>query len=409
MIINSTATMKNALQLLFTAAIFLSPLLSHGQCPAGRYLTDMFGVSKTTVTYSTPYSLLMDIYEPSGDVAATRPLIILAHGGSFVAGSRTDDVSVDSLCVRFARRGYVTASIDYRLGDAISMVTDSAYATETVIKAIGDGKAAIRYFVKDAATSNTYRIDTNNIYAGGNSAGAVLYMHVGYLSDISECPPHIVTAMAANGGFEGNSGNPGYSSKTKAIVNLAGALNTTSVIDPSDNASVNAHGTTDDVVPYNCGYPIGGSVHVNLCGLGALEPVYTAKGIYHWNMIFPGAGHIPWQSNATQFNSVDSLVKEFLYTLVCPGGASAASNIHKSYSANIYPNPAGDMINIDVPATMESVSIIDPTGRQVANYSLPLVESANINVSELASGLYFLHIRFADHRIAPLVQRMSKL
>ena len=60
-------------------------------------------------------TLLMDIYQPSGDTQARRPVIIFAHQGGFLTGSRTDAYMVN-VCTRFARLGYVTASIEYRLG-----------------------------------------------------------------------------------------------------------------------------------------------------------------------------------------------------------------------------------------------------------------------------------------------------
>ena len=86
---------------------------SYAQCPTGRYLYNGLFTSYTMVTdtYSTVYptTSAVDIYQPTGDTMAARPLIILAHGGSFVGGTRNDDVTVDSLCVHFAKRGYVTA------------------------------------------------------------------------------------------------------------------------------------------------------------------------------------------------------------------------------------------------------------------------------------------------------------
>ena len=56
----------------------------------------------------------MDIYTPVGDNYTNRPLLIFAHGGSFIGGSKTNPTMVD-LCETFAKRGYVTASINYRL------------------------------------------------------------------------------------------------------------------------------------------------------------------------------------------------------------------------------------------------------------------------------------------------------
>lgn len=187
------------LYLLLAGSVIMNT--AHAQCPAGRHVSDTYfpSITMDSVTYSSAYSLKMDIYQPVGDTMSARPIIILAHGGSFIGGDRASDGTVDSLCARFAHRGYVTASIDYRLSDALSMISsDSTMAIDEVIKAISYGKAAVRYFRQDRATTNTYKIDTNKIYVGGNSAGAVLYMHVGYLTDISECPSYIATAMAAS-------------------------------------------------------------------------------------------------------------------------------------------------------------------------------------------------------------------
>ena len=47
--------------------------------------------------------LKMDIYQPSGDTASIRPLIVFAHGGSFIAGDKTNIDQVN-LCTHFAKR-----------------------------------------------------------------------------------------------------------------------------------------------------------------------------------------------------------------------------------------------------------------------------------------------------------------
>ena len=80
-----------------------------------RYQSEIFNdVSVQTVTYSDTYNLQMDIYTPTGDVCNNRPLLIFAHGGTFIFGTKTNPTMVE-LCETFARKGYVTASINYRL------------------------------------------------------------------------------------------------------------------------------------------------------------------------------------------------------------------------------------------------------------------------------------------------------
>ena len=391
-----------------SAMLCISTLFSgkvNAQCPTGRFDSYVFSsFDKSTVTYSTPYSQMMDIYQPTGDTMTARPLIILAHGGSFVGGSRNSDTTVDQMCRNFAKRGYVTASIDYRLGNIFNMITDSAYAIDVVIKAISDGKAAVRYFYKDAATTNTYKIDTNHIYFGGNSAGAVLYMHAGYLTDTNEAPDYIKTALAANGGIEGNSGNAGYSSKAKAVINLAGALNSASFVSTGDLPSVNAQGDNDVTVPYVCAYPLSGSVHVNLCGLGILEPAYVAKGIYHMSKVFVGDTHVPWDGDAAKFATVDSLVTTFLYTLNCPANVASVSNANVINEVTLYPNPATSVVNIRSSETLNDVVICDQTGRIVATYKDLSTKSYELNTASLSTGVYFVKIRFANESVAPMIK-----
>ena len=109
-------------------------------------------------------SLTMDIYQPTGDVETARPLIVWAHGGSFIGGTSAD-ADVATLSQAFAKKGYVCASINYRLG---LTPFDSVGAVKAVLRAVQDMKASIRFFYKDKLTTDTYKIDTNNIFIGGS-------------------------------------------------------------------------------------------------------------------------------------------------------------------------------------------------------------------------------------------------
>src|SRR5262249_29826760 len=113
----------------------------------GRYANDLFlqitltsNVSYGTAmtVFSTPQTLLLDVYEPTGDTVQMRPLLIFAHGGSFLGGTKLDQDVVE-LCNRFAHMGYVCASIEYRLG--IGLPVDSVNAGRAVIRAVQDMKA----------------------------------------------------------------------------------------------------------------------------------------------------------------------------------------------------------------------------------------------------------------------------
>lgn len=60
----------------------------NAQCDE-RYSEEIFDeVSVSTVTYSDVHNLKLDIYQAEGDTVTNRPLLILAHGGSFISGIR---------------------------------------------------------------------------------------------------------------------------------------------------------------------------------------------------------------------------------------------------------------------------------------------------------------------------------
>ncbi|MEM9421289.1 MAG: cadherin domain-containing protein [Pseudomonadota bacterium] len=88
--------------------------------------------------------LLMDVYTPFGDTETNRPVIILSFGGSFVGGDRTQ---LALIAENFATRGYVAATIDYRLRD-----TDPVAATDigvAIFRSTHDLYAAVRHFRED--------------------------------------------------------------------------------------------------------------------------------------------------------------------------------------------------------------------------------------------------------------------
>ena len=367
-----------------------------------RYIDFVFdSVTVTTVTYSTANSntLQMDIYQPFGDSLCHRPVIVLAHEGSFTGGTRSTDITVSTMCENFAKRGYVTATIDYRLGSPLSMATDSSYAENEVMQAIGDGKAAIRYFRKDAYTTNTFRIDTNIIIGGGNSAGAVLFMNDIFIMDVSQVEPALQTVILANGGLEGNSGNPGYSSRLSACLSMAGGLNNPSFVTSKSLPIAHFQGSTDNIVPFVCGEAEGGLVQVRLCGLGSLDQLYIDSGVIHKSTIYTGQGHVPWDQSATELQQVDSISAYFLDTVIAWPTATYCAlptgiqTITMDDLISVYPNPAVQQITVALPdlGPYSNVELLDGLGRVVAQKQ-PTSLRTNFERGQIAAGVYFIKI-----------------
>ena len=135
-----------------------------------KYLTQLPKLLLTILMYILTMNIKMDIYTANGDTEINRPLILFMHGGSFYGGDKTTADCVD-FCESMAKRGYVTASLNYRLSNLVSFLSSQEEQYTAVLKAVADAKSAIRYFRKDFATGDTYGIDSNTIFIGGYSAG----------------------------------------------------------------------------------------------------------------------------------------------------------------------------------------------------------------------------------------------
>lgn len=250
--------MKNNLILVLVLAVFLSSCNTDPGDPSPS-LTKYKDIYWNTVTVDsnivfgsstsmggTTQDLLMDYYQGSED--SKNPTLIFAHGGGYTDGDKSQ---LSEMCIELAKYGYNVASVSYRL---IDVMPDSTTFTRAVIDGIFDMKAAVRFLRKN---HDMYEVDTNNIFIGGYSAGAFTAIHYAYLDDMNEVEaiggPIFVNYINANGGLEGNSGNAGYSSDFKGVLNISGAIANPLLINSGDEIIFSAHGTADQVVPYGEG------------------------------------------------------------------------------------------------------------------------------------------------------------
>ncbi len=224
-----------------------------------RYQEELFDTWELTaeVIYGNNTTLMgnnqdlkLDVYEPSGDILSQRPLVIFAHDGYFTTGDRT---SFAERCGELAKLGYVTATMDYRLWEG-GIPLDTTDLLSVAIRAVGDMKAAVRFFKEDAATVNRFRIDPAKIIVGGYSAGAWIALHAAYLDNAGEVASYVADTIAATGGIEGNSGHAGYSSSVAGVISLAGALLDERLIDVGDVPVLSIHGDADEIMPYCNGF-----------------------------------------------------------------------------------------------------------------------------------------------------------
>ncbi len=133
------------------------------------------------------------------------PAVLCIHGGGFRAGSRE---GYNKLCLTLAQRGFVAATISYRLAP-----------THQFPAAVHDTKAAVRWLRANAAK---YGINPDRIGVTGGSAGGHLAQFLGVKAGVKE--------------FEGLD-NPGFSSAVTCVVNVYGPSDFTK----SYGKSVDAH------------------------------------------------------------------------------------------------------------------------------------------------------------------------
>lgn len=245
--------------------------------------------------------LLLDVYSPpKDDTLKKRPLLIFIHGGGFKNNNKTGAFS-SIICNGFAKRGYVTASIDYRLG--VEKPGTNKDVAEAMYRAQQDGKAAIRFFRKYA---EKYGIDPDQIFITGSSAGSKTCLAIAYL-DESEVPSYIDTKKW--GSLEGNSGNNGYSSKVNGVLNCWGAIINYQWIQKGDVPLFNTAGTNDETVPYDSSYDYHGFKY----GPYILYQHCLQLGIPTAWRPFNGAGHT-LDNKANKQDSCMQSMAAWLYT-----------------------------------------------------------------------------------------------
>lgn len=173
--------------------------------------------------------LRFDLYQPQNDTAKKRPLVIIVHGGAFVSGGRDDqNQPIVAYSDSLAARGYVVASIDYRIGLALKTVgnqllIDSVDFKRSVQWGVQDLQAAIQYFKVNA---KDYGINPNRIFVVGCSSGAILALQS--IIENTETRPD-------------------------AVISLWGAVMNKVQIKNVSAPVLLVHGTKDEIIPFKEG------------------------------------------------------------------------------------------------------------------------------------------------------------
>lgn len=327
------------------------------------------------------------------------------HGGAWLEGDKAD-AAMAFFCDQMAKRGYAVASVNYRLSLPSNPLCwdqdiDSVRLERAYFRAIQDVKAAVRFFRANAAE---YRIDPDNIFLAGASAGGFTVIGAGYMDKESERPgaagpqPQFGEWLGNlwlpdMGSIEGNGGQAGVSSAVRAVASMSGGVFSPDLFDHADAPPLLLfHGTADDIVPYDSGCVLQNAIDLNIfhnCintfGSAAVQSLAQQAGMTSNFITFPGGGHGYTPAEA-------AIILEETTSFFCQNMLKTVGVDDKPLdpTVRVFPNPASDVIYLNIPEGKGSWHLYNGQGQLVRAIEIK-EQSTTISRINLSPGVYFWH------------------
>ena len=334
--------------------------------------------------------LKFDIYFPdsNSETLNQRPFILLIHGGSFIGGDKS---ILQEDCKQFAKRGFVAATMSYRLGfDA----NDPLGQLEAIYRAHQDANAAMRFIVNAA---DVYKIDTSWLFIGGGSAGSYTALNSAYVNQ-TEWNGVYPTISTQLGGLNTSGNNLTNQYTFKGIYNNWGAV-LMSAVQPSQMLpTISFHGLLDNTVPigYSQNGTVGGSAIINdallqnnVCselvvdstgGDGIFNPgtvqgkeLRTGRAVCFYKSVFCNncsSQYItePLQANCSSPNSIEPILQNKI---------------------KVYPNPFQDKLIIEGLPSSYNLVLYNTIGSKIHQTN----NINNLDLNHLEKGVYLLQVK----------------
>ncbi|MFB0925082.1 MAG: T9SS type A sorting domain-containing protein, partial [Vicingaceae bacterium] len=269
------------------------------------------------------------------------------------------------------------------------------------------------------ATTDTYKIDSDQIMFGGTSAGGILGVNLTYLDDVSDLltlpnGANWQTWMSQVGGLEGASGNPGYCSRTNGTFSFAGGISDPNWIDANDVPWYGSHAAGDQTVQIGYGQPLNGFTPVYLYGSDSISERLNQVNTYNEYDRYTGATHPPFAGSSQILADNKDSLAVFLYNILdcnpnnmkkpsqkdCGTITSTFANNKQAINISIHPNPFKDEINIEIPENMNEATIIilNALGETVSEQKA-IAYTNKISLTKLPLGIYFACISSNENTI----------
>jgi acetyl esterase/lipase len=140
--------------------------------------------ARVTNFYGAGEPLSLDIYQPVDDPSQSRPAILWLHGGGLRTGTSRAQGYIAKYARRFAQRGFVGFSADYRVRRPADMPNRAA-ELPALKDAAQDARAALGWIREHAAD---YRVNPRWLFVVGGSAGGMVGCCVCYSTVTNSTP-----------------------------------------------------------------------------------------------------------------------------------------------------------------------------------------------------------------------------
>lgn len=230
-----------------------------------------------------------------------NPAIVFFHGGGWAYGKPSEFYTT---CIRYAKKGFITFSIQYRLSITEDGIVPNPEITP--VECVKDARSALRWVRENAAA---FHIDPNKIIAAGQSAGGQMALGTAMFDGINEPSDNLAISPIPN-----------------ALLLFSSNLNTIEAwcewllgerrgeiwsISPYHNLrpglppAIEFHGTEDCQVPFYI--------------LNLFKEKTLSLGNYFESVVYEGRGHYLGEGNklySTYFNeetliSTDEFLRKF--------------------------------------------------------------------------------------------------
>ena len=137
-------------------------------------------------------SLKADLFYLAGNQSVKRhPAIAFFHGGGWAYGTPSE---FHEACIRYAKRGFITFSFQYRL--SVNEDGSIPHPNITPVECVKDARSAMRWIREN---TDEFHIDPNKIVACGQSAGGQLALSTALIEDVNEATDNLDVSPVPNG------------------------------------------------------------------------------------------------------------------------------------------------------------------------------------------------------------------